>query len=126
MWYFLKVRNIPIYREKSKNHFFRRLSKGNLSFYGYTNKSFFKDFVDGGLYRTNVYDKDNKKFLEHIYYLRTKQNSNKRIFELNLKSRLHKMGCWEILLEEIDELNFISIQRTKFYQPFGSFYFNKP
>ena len=118
MWYQIKIWGELSPNEKKSNDFFRRLTKSRSGTYGYTNRHFFRKYVDGGYYRNNLTD----NMIEYFFYMRLKDDISVRQFELNLKFRIRKFSNYHIDITPIQQEQVLPLTLPKFYQSFGSYY----
>ena len=118
MWYLLQIKNYSPNKDEPPNLLFRKLSKSKASLFGITNKTFFRQYIKGGYYRSNI-DEDGK--LGFDFFFDVKENTPPSILEIQLRFRLGKLGVRGIKFKPIGSSPPISY--VKFYQPFGLEYF---
>lgn len=119
MWYLLQIKNYSPNKDEAPNLLFRKLSKSKASLFGITNKTFFKQYIKGGYYRSNI---DEVGQLSYDFFFNVKDNTPPSILEINLRFRLGKLNCRGIKFKPIGSSP--PIIYPKFYQPFGEEYVN--
>lgn len=104
--------------QKKPNDLFRKLSKGESSISGISNKLFFKNNIFGGFWRYNLSgDK-----LDYSLFIKLKNPHKSRATIKHIKFRLRKMGKSNIIISEIDENKVIPLCYPKYFRAFGSYY----
>jgi hypothetical protein len=119
MWYRIQLDYSPS-KDESPNLLFRKLSKSKASLFGITNKTFFRQYIKGGYYRSNI-DEDGQ--LSFDFFFDVKDNTPPSFLEIQLRFRMRKLRGRVILFRKIGDPP--PILYPKFYQPFGLEYFKK-
>ena len=112
---------------RSPSHYFRTLAHSNSSIGRRKNREFFKKYVEGGAYRTDLSEDG---LLTFTIVLKLKENTRTPTMDISLKLRLQKLVSGSSItittIEEESNENLIRLftkhKGVELFQPFGKLY----
>ena len=112
---------------RSPSHYFRTLAHSNSSIGRRKNKEFFKKYVEGGAYRTDLSEDG---LLTFTIVLKLKENTRTPTMDISLKLRLQKLVSGSSItittIEQESNENLIRLftkrKGVELFQPFGKVY----
>jgi len=112
---------------RSPSHYFRTLAHSNSSIGRRKNKEFFKKYIEGGAYRTDLSENEIMTF---TIVLKLKDKTRTPTIDTSLKLRIHKLvNGSDITISTIEEESnenlirlFTQRKGSELFQPFGQVY----